>query len=70
MAKTAKKKDESYKYILKSSNKLGMKFKAWAAIEGLSINKGLNLLMRYAASGDFNYKEMLRKAKKVKKAKA
>jgi hypothetical protein len=74
MAKTAKKKvkeqDKSYKYIVSASTKLGMKFKAWTAGEGMSINRGLNLLMRYAANGDFDYKEMLKKAKKAKKAKA
>jgi len=61
----AEKKDTSYRYILASSNKLGMKFKKWCASEGLSINRGLNLLMKQASNGTFKLKQTIRK-KKVK----
>jgi len=63
MAKVEKKK---YRYILASSHSLGMRFKAWCATEGLSINKGLNLLMKYAVKGNFEHKEVLKKRKKAK----
>lgn len=56
---------EQYAFLLKTSQKIGQRFKTFCKSQGITINRGIELLMKQASNGSFKLRQSIRE-KKVK----